>query len=169
MNSDRAQTLIDQAKKHGWCMGAEVGVLYGETTAALLKAIPTLRMYGIDHWTAQPPVTKNEVTGEATYSDQRMLDNAEAFANATATLFGGRMQLIRGRSVKVRLPEPVDFVFIDADHQTASVIADYQHFLPYARHAMLGHDANWPSVQAALKELGVEYVTLPGNVWMVDL
>lgn len=172
MPSERAQTLIGLVKRNPWFVGVEVGVWQGDTSFALLDAQPNLKMFAVDHWTAQPAVIKNKDTGEATYSNQEALDNAKAQVIRRAIAYFGRLQIITANSIDGATQfkyRTVDFVFLDADHKTESVIHDYAAWEPIVREggAILGHDANWGSVRRALDHIGEEYTLHPGNVWMI--
>lgn len=180
MPSDRAQTLIGLVQRNGWMVGVEVGVWEGETMFALLDACPNLRMIGVDHWTAQPFAEKNKDTGDAPYCDQSALDRAREWVEMAAAsklygtkLYGSRVTILNWPSLdaaKIVQSGTVDFVFLDADHRTQAVVDDFNAWRHALRPggAILGHDANWPSVQRALVILGWPYMVLPGNVWVVQ-
>ncbi len=64
----------------------------------------------------------------------------------------------------------VDLVYLDASHDTESVLADMRAWWPYVKgHGVLcGDDATWPSVQAAVKIFAQEHdlkAYLSGNFW----
>lgn len=62
-----------------------------------------------------------------------------------------------------------DIVYIDAEHDYASVLADITAWKPKATHILAGHDYHcFPSVAQAVKAAGLE-VTVEGNVWQCRL
>lgn len=173
MTSARAQTLIDLIQRNFWSVGVEVGVWRGDTAFALLDAFPGLKLIGVDHWQVQPFVKKDKRTGDAPYCDDHLLAAAKALVVSGVTYYSGRLEIITASSLdaaRACAPRSVDFIFLDADHRTQSVIDDYKAWLPALRAggAMLGHDANWHSVQEALKSIGETFELLPGNVWMIN-
>lgn len=56
-------------------------------------------------------------------------DNIKAFGLENV------VELVKGDSkqIDLKLDQPIDFLFIDGDHQTASVLADYWHWSPLVR------------------------------------
>jgi hypothetical protein len=65
------------------------------------------------------------------------------------------------------IKETVDFVFIDGAHSKKSVIKDiteYRKILKDDR-GLTGHDIDYPSIQSALSDLGINYDVGPDNVW----
>ena len=154
----RAQTLVALAQQFRWRRGAEIGVWEGQTLFYLLDHIPGLFMYGIDHYV---PV--------GSYIGKDM-DRAFQMVDMKALHYVGRMRLLRMDSVNASYhvgDGELDFVFIDADHETASVVRDINAWERTVRHggSVTGHDADWPTVQEALAQIGRTVSLLPGNVW----
>jgi predicted O-methyltransferase YrrM len=99
------------------------------------------------------------------------MDAAEAKARRILAAYPDRAQLLKEDTVVASLgipDESLDFVFIDASHDTESVTADIRAWRPRVRTggALTGHDANWPSVQSALDEQVPGWQLLGGNVWI---
>jgi len=62
-----------------------------------------------------------------------------------------------------------DIVYIDAEHDYDSVLADIKAWKPKAKHVLAGHDYHcFPGVSQAVKDAGLE-VTVNGNVWQCHL
>jgi hypothetical protein len=62
-----------------------------------------------------------------------------------------------------------DIVYIDAEHDYDSVLADIKAWKPKAKHVLAGHDYHcFPSVAKAVKDAGLE-VQVQGNVWQCHL
>jgi predicted O-methyltransferase YrrM len=155
----RAQTLTELALKHQWKRGAELGVWQGQTTFYVLSRVPGLFLYAVDHYQAV-----------GSYKDKYM-QGAENLYDAKAAWYPGRVYKLRmdtQRAAECVKDQELDFVFVDADHETDSVVADIRAWEPKVKAggAMCGHDADWPTVRTALEIIGREYQTLPGNVWL---
>lgn len=151
------EVLIAMAAAEGWRRGAEIGLLKGKTFDALLTALPDLQLIGVDRWERQAPST---VEGHETYARFDMA-RAEATCRALAERHGPRARVIKSDSAAAAAlvdDLSLDFVFIDAGHTTAAVIADIRAWTPKVRPggAITGHDWWFPSVRAGLD------VTLPG-------
>jgi hypothetical protein len=166
----RATTLVNFVSRNGWRQGVELGVWRGETLFHLLVCCPYLHMVGVDLWQAQPPAVKNKETGDAPYTDEVALLLAETLVREQAKKFGDRVQIVQmdtAEAASLFRDGSQDFVFIDADHQTNKVLADYNAWLPKVRPggAIFGHDADWPSVRRALLVIKPMVVGLEGNLW----
>lgn len=177
----RAKTLADLVQRNGWTYGAELGVYEGATSDHLLSTCPGLSMLGVDVWEPIPGGPKDKNTGFSPKAAD-VIAAAKVKAYEVQRRHGERFRIIERRTVVAgegqhyngRTPERYyDFVFVDASHVTADVVADVHAWYPLIRRGgmCLGHDANWPAIQAALATLGflprVQY--FPGNVWGVDV
>ena len=136
--------LAHLAQERAWSAGIEIGVLYGQTLAYLLRHTQ-LSLIGIDCWTST-----------ADYPGDRQ-DHFEA-ALMLELVHPQRLRLIRGRSQDVHAAIPdasVDFVFIDADHAYRAVCADIELYRPKLRPGgmLAGHDYGKPGVRRAVVEL----------------
>lgn len=154
----RAQTLHALGLEYRWHIGAEIGVWEGQTLFYLLDHIPHLFMYAVDHYLPVGPYEGKDMNAAYQVVDVKGLH------------YVGRMKLLRMDSVTASYhvkDAELDFAFIDADHSTESVVRDIKAWERKVKPggSMTGHDADWPSVQAALKQVGREHSILPGNVW----
>lgn len=166
----RAQSIAKLALKYDWRVGAELGVYAGHTTRHLLKTVPRLRMIAVDRWESIGASQKDKTTGLAPYSTAKMAAAEREFLKVQQD-YPKRLRVIRRDTIDAALQvqdEELDFVFIDADHSTSAVICDILTWRTRVKPqgAVLGHDADWPSVQAALDRLGLRRDYLPGNVWL---
>lgn len=174
--SARAVTLAKLALTKGWTRGAELGVYEGATTDHLLTVCPTLQMVGVDVWLPIEGGPKDKNTGHSPKAAD-VIAEACAKAYAVRERHGhDRFVILRTRTVaaaELFRPASFDFVFVDASHVTADVVADIQAWRSRVKPGgmMLGHDADWPAIQAALREVGfldrVGYYD--GNVWGLQL
>jgi len=97
----------------------------------------------------------------------------EAYASEVsmrAVRYGSRAVIIRGDTVMAArsiADVSLDFVFVDASHDTESVKADVRSWRPKIRGGglLIGHDINWPSVRRALTQLGMDWAEHQANIW----
>lgn len=113
--------------------GAEIGVCYGEYSEELARGIPGLRLLCVDPW----------AEGKRPRSHPRSA--FAAMEQARARLAPYDCQLIRQWSPAAASLVPdrsLDFVYLDADHQFESVVADIRAWLPKVRQGgvLAGHD-----------------------------
>lgn len=143
--------------------GAEVGVAHGILTEQLLSAFPGLHMTAVDPWA--DPCPYDGRPGEIVYQE---------YLRRTVP-FGNRVRTIRSRSPgAATLVEDgsLDFVFIDADHRLARVIADIRAWRPKLRTGgiLSGHDYGdvYPGVKMAVdREVPGAQVSEETSVWWV--
>jgi predicted O-methyltransferase YrrM len=138
--------------------GAEVGVLYGDTSAYLLKEIPNLTLFSVD-----PYLPYDEPGHDRT---AQTLSSYEQVAREKLRQFGDRSQIMKLYSVEAapKIPDgSLDFVFIDALHTYEAVKEDIAAWFSKIRPGGLltGHDYRWDGVQRAVHEFQ-QAVKLPG-------
>ena len=121
----RDDYAIEVISSHPHKRGAELGVLRGENSVALLKHLPKLEiLYCVDHW--------NNVNGMINY-----LKNIEPYQKRIKTLW------MKTTEAHVFIEDnSLDFIFIDASHMYRSVIADIVCWVPKVKIGGLisGHD-----------------------------
>jgi predicted O-methyltransferase YrrM len=144
---NRREYFLDHlVKTLGWTTGIEVGVRAGRTLFHLLDNNPNLKMYAVDK------------------------DIKQFYNDAIKNKYKSRLIVMDGISWDQAslIPEPVDFVFIDASHSTKSVIKDINAYKPLLKNkkGLTGHDIDFPAVQAALAELQIEVDVGPDNTWL---
>lgn len=139
-------------RERGYRVGVEVGVKAGENFLRLLETCPGLALWGVDIF---EPRHGLEAEGGESYAtcglpeqEQHLRDVLSGRAARRAPLVGTG-HLVKGLSVEVAASfedGSVDFVFIDADHREASVLADIAAWLPKVRAGgvLCGHDAEVP-------------------------
>lgn len=168
----RSEVLIELVRERGWKRGVELGVYRGENLYRLMRACPALLMVGIDLWAPYGSgVRQDKVTGETTYNNTEARE-AYRLAKSVQHEIGDRLTLIQCDTVLAAAnfdAETFDFVFIDADHKTLSVIQDIEAWRPKIKPggALLGHDSNWTSVRQALATcFGDWWAQRDANVWI---
>lgn len=145
----RWQWISELCVKHGWKVGAELGVASGGCTGHLLDRkgeffVPGLRMIAVDVWAPTTPA----------YAGYRHDHNHVKFMERVLAFDDGACTVIRDMTVDaaLKLSEEVDFVFIDADHTYRGVLSDIQAWRPKVRGAVLGHDWVLESVRQAVRD-----------------
>lgn len=159
MKATRMSVIAELIQRNDWVYGVELGVWKGDLFGYLLAAFPRLHLIGVDHWRPVGPYTGKD------------MDAAEAIVRKIVAAHPGRARILKEDTVTAaqRIQDRyLDFVFIDASHDTESVRADINAWRPKVGEggALTGHDANWPTVQAALNELLPGWQLLGGNVWI---
>jgi hypothetical protein len=147
--------------------GAEIGVLYGDTSRHLLAELPNLTLFSIDPYLPydEPNRTSNEMS------------RYEQEARAKLAPFGQRSKMLKTTSVVAAQQIPdglLDFVFIDALHTYEAVKEDMASWYPKVRAGGLfaGHDWSWQGVRQAVTEFSQERslsgfnTPLASDIWM---
>ena len=145
---NRREYYLDHlVKTHNWTVGVEVGVRNGRTLFHLLDSNPDLKMYAVDKDVGQfyDSTIKNKYTNRLIVLDGISWEQAEL------------------------IKEQVDFVFIDAGHSTKSVTKDVNAYRPLLKNnkGLTGHDIDFPAVQTALEQLGINFDVGPDNTWII--
>jgi len=137
MNYNVLRNLILQGNILQLNRGAEIGVLYGDTSFYLLKELPSLTLFSVDPYVAYQDGDRERAQAE--------LNQYEAITRDKLAGFGPRSQMIKKFSVDAARDIPdrsLDFVFIDANHDYDSVQKDIAAWYPKVRpHGLIsGHD-----------------------------
>lgn len=155
-----AEMIREFTAEHGRAPNVlEVGSWAGMSAVAMANAGATVDC--IDTWEG----SKND-SGTSQYDGSRGSPLAVFLKNTQGLPITARV----GRSPEVaKLCGQYDIIYIDAEHDYDSVMADIAAWKPKAKHILAGHDYHsFPSVQKAVKDSGlVPKVT--GNVWRVRL
>lgn len=169
MRLARWQVVAQLVEKHNWTRGAELGVFKGQTFFYLLDQFPRLAMVGVDRWQRTPGPVQDRETGFASYEKEPMEQHAMA-VKSKAALYGKRARIFEmdtALAAALVKDMSLDFVFVDASHDTESVKKDISAWNMKLRPGgyFVGHDFNWPSVQRALKALEIVPTEHPANIW----
>lgn len=121
----------------GFTRGVEVGVERAMYSEVLLRENPLLHLTCVDAWQAY--------RGYRDHVDQRKLDRFYDEAQQRLSSFPGRVTFVRAFSQKAAAAVPdrsLDFVYIDAAHDFASVAADLRAWSPKVKVGgiVAGHD-----------------------------
>lgn len=152
--------VSELAIKRGWKRGAELGVRRGHFSVYLVDHVPGLSMLAVDAWSAEgiSPIY-GRYRHEKNYQHVKML--AE----------GRPIEVRRGFTHEVSLDTPdrsLDFAFIDASHEYASVAQDIDDWSPKVKSMLLGHDWDNPDVKRAVTERYRDVIVGPDQCWAVD-
>ena len=151
----------------------EVGSWVGESAVALLGGAPKdSKIWCVDHWQGCPSDWTSHLA--------QQVDVWDWFVKNTEDLIGESIFPVKGESVQAAKDlgesQELDLIFIDADHEKASVLADIRAWLPHlaSNGVLCGHDycAEFPGVVEALEEflgpLGLTPSRIHGSkVWFV--
>ena len=151
--------LREWIEQHDLKVGAEIGVWKGDTTHYLLKHTDVY-LYAIDLWQTSP--------GYDTPKWDHNLNKKIAYQKINQ--FPNRCKIIEGVSWQVadQIPDgSLDFVFIDGDHSEAGVSKDIQAYTPKVKAGgyIMGHDWDWPSVQAGVRQHRKDTNLLENGIW----
>jgi predicted O-methyltransferase YrrM len=146
----RAEWLVSIIKERGYTRGVELGVKRGDTLKHILAECPSVEMVGVDIWQTTPGY-------EAWDHDEYM-----RCAMAVAEAYPRRLTLVREYTWDAADSfddASFDFIFVDGDHRTESVLRDIEAWRPKIRDGGLlcGHDVGWDSVQKALDQAVPDY------------
>ena len=164
----RGKWLAGLANTHNWTRGAEIGVFRGENFFYLLDHCPQLSMVGVDAWRKRPECT--ECCFGAAFSNVDMKACLQDVRNRSLD-YGDRASIYHMESIEASdyfTHGYFDFVFIDASHDTQSVLADIEAWLPKVRPGgyLAGHDHIHPGVFPAVTQAlpGARHV-ITDNCW----
>lgn len=149
MNYHMLRELIDEFDILQLQHGAEIGVLYADTSTYLLSSFPQLALLSVD-----PYLPYEEIEKERTESS---MSTYEALAHERLAAFGPRASLVKATSLEAVEAVPneyFDFVFIDALHTYEAVRNDIAAWTSKIRPGGLlsGHDISWGGVKQAVEE-----------------
>lgn len=164
LRSDVIATLV---KSRGWTRGVELGTGDGRNAERILVRCPELHLITVDLWAPQPENSGPEDWGAWDH------EGNEIKARSRLRRFGGRATVVKGltKDAAREVPDGIDFVFIDADHSEQGVRSDIRVWRPKVRAGgmVIGHDAGWPGVRAAIDDLCPGYWIGPNGTWGIDV
>lgn len=146
------EEIVARCPKDRPIVGAEVGVWFGLTSAALLRALPNLHLHMVDWWRVlATPEDRNRCSVEACIgqSHEQMLAALVSSMSGTAFAEARRSVSITeavrwtwGRNV-----HSLDFAFLDADHTYDGTLAAIWAYWPLIKPGgfLCGHDYGHPS------------------------
>lgn len=153
----RWDAILDRLPMGVAIVGAEIGVLNGNTAHRILAARPLLTHYMIDPWAV--PLEGSSYAKEADVNAQKpALEHEKAYQKTKKlTAFAGKRAVIMRMTSYQAAPSiedhSLDFVFIDGDHSYEGVRADIKLWLPKVKHGgwIGGHDYDHPRLPGVTK------------------
>lgn len=166
MNYNVLANLLKTLNVVQYGAGAEIGVLYGDTSYFLLKEIPNLTLYSVDPYLPYDEPDRTEAH----------MNRYEQDARNKLSVFGGRSIMMKTTSVEAApaiTDLSLDFVFIDAQHTYEAVKEDIATWYPKVRTGGLitGHDYRWDGVNRAVNEFAQQlqvdghYTPQASDIW----
>jgi predicted O-methyltransferase YrrM len=127
----------------------EVGSWLGLSTRFIAKNVPEgAKVYAVDTWRGSQE-SVHLLDPRLPYLYQLFLSNVK-HAGLTEKIIPIRMDSLEAAKA---LNVQADLIYIDASHDTASVVADIMHWYPHLKEdgVMCGDDWLWDSVRAAVQ------------------
>lgn len=162
-----ALVLLRLGRRQSWRRGAEIGAFSGRNAVRLLEGLASLELlWCVDRWRQ---LRLSEEDGAETYARHDMAE-VERVCRERLAPHGERARIVKATSARAaaRVPDgSLDFVFIDALHTKAAVMADLRAWAPKVRAGgtIAGHDWWFPSVRAALDEAAPGWTRHEESVW----
>lgn len=133
-------------------IGAEIGVFKGETTLHLAECPQIKKIYAIDPWIFNSQYSDNKQLNREFKKDNLLGPSVNA--NNWEELFkiissklsiNPKIQIIKKHSNEAFIPEILDFVFIDGDHEYNVVKQDLEIWSSKIKNGGIisGHDYTW--------------------------
>ena len=107
--------------------GAEIGVLDGDSAAAILAAVRPRRLLLVDPWRAAEEVERSGALYAVGSGRDMDAAHAGVLARFAEEIAGGRVEVLRGTVAQADAAvadAALDFVHVDGDHREAAVTAD---------------------------------------------
>lgn len=149
-------------------LGVELGVAYGWNADQILLRCPTASVIGVDAWINDGSIQDGT------------LKQAKAGMLRLLGPHGDRFRFIQAttRDAVARVPDDLDWAYVDAGHTEPSVSEDLEIWYRKLRPGglFMGHDygnPNWPGVRSAvnhfLRKEGLVLRGVEDLVWWVDV
>ena len=171
MNNWRWHTVENWIRPLDPVRGAEIGVKEGRFISHLLRAFPDLHMYAVDPWEQQP-------AGNEDYAEWNFTTIYQQYRKAVEPMYARvtELQMYSIAAARHVSDESLDFAFIDAQHDKASVTMDIMVWLPKIRAGgrLCGHDyVDKPKFRGVVDAVdgffGDRVRTGPNDCWMVTV
>jgi hypothetical protein len=164
-------------KKNNIKVAIEVGSWLGKSTRHIASLLPENgTLYAVDTWKGsicqQPNNDPFNCAHKVPTLYEQFLSNI-IHAKLTHKIIPLRMTSLQASKELASLTQMVDFVYIDAEHDTESVLQDMQSWYPYVsgkRGILCGDDWTWESVKIAVKRFAqIHHVSIcaEGNFWVI--
>lgn len=133
--------ILNHLRPQGLKVGVEIGVAFGGHSESILEHTTVKKLYGIDSY--QHRIDDYE---DGMNLDQPAFDLLHEQTLKRLSKFRDRFELIRVKSLEAvsLVSEPLDFVYIDAEHSCEGCLKDIITWFPKVRQGGVigGHDYN---------------------------
>jgi hypothetical protein len=149
-------------------VGVEIGVWHADGSIGLLDSMPNLKLYSVDPWLYQPgrgyEAEDRTITAEENQKEQ---DRTYDEVIEKLEKYGDRSVVVRAKSDDAIITEPLDFVWIDGDHNEDTVRRDILNWKDKLkkRSILCGHDWRFEHIQGAVRELLGEPELGDDDIW----
>ena len=146
-NGDKLEKIINEKQPQ---VVIEVGSWLGLSTRFIAGSVPEgAKVYAVDTWGGSPQENVHLQDPRLPYLYQLFLSNVK-HAGFADTIIPIRMDSLEAAKA---LNVQADLIYIDAAHDTASVLADITHWYPHLNPdgVMCGDDWKWDSVRVAVE------------------
>jgi hypothetical protein len=165
----RREVLKNFVQANNWTIGAEIGLLHGDTIFYLLDNCPNLTMYGVDLWEHPEGIGDKHTTGFSDYAEHDFEGYKQRVLEKAVDYHGRAKILVHDSRIACELvPDAfLDFVFIDADHRSSFVAGDIAAwaFKVKPEGWIFGHDTNFDSVHCVIDRMVPGWKPFPNHVW----
>jgi hypothetical protein len=145
----------------------EVGCWLGLSTRHMATLLPSEgKLYAVDHWLGS---SEHQDSSELPTLYDQFLSNV-VYASLTNVIVPIRMSSLEAAALLSIMAIMPDLVYIDASHDTESVLADLNAWFPFVKgHGIIcGDDWHWEDVRAAVEIFALEHqltIDASENFW----
>ncbi len=163
-NGDNLEKIINEKQPQ---VVIEVGSWLGLSTRFIAGNIPEgAKVYAVDTWRGSPQESVHLQDPRLPYLYQLFLSNVKHAGLADKIIPIRMDSLEAAKALKVK----ADLIYIDASHDTASVLADILHWYPHLKPdgVMCGDDWFWDTVRLAVQICARKFdknIYSNGNFW----
>jgi hypothetical protein len=168
--SDIPRPMINYIKSNGKqnLVGAEIGVYKGINALSILQELPIDKLYLID-----PYVLYEDWHKAASYKDMELNNPDTIYNEAILRLsdYSNKITFIKHTSSQSKdlIPDNLDFVYIDGNHESQYVYEDIINYYPKIKEGGIigGHDYHRYKVQIAVHRVFREVYQDLGDWWVI--
>jgi len=145
----------------------EVGCWLGLSTRHIARILPSGgKLYAVDHWQGS---IEHQASPELSTLYEQFLSNV-VHAGLTHVITPMKMSSLEAAEQMKLMGIIPDFIYIDASHDTESVLADLEAWFPFVKgHGIIcGDDWTWDGVSTAVKRFAQEHgltIDASNNFW----
>jgi cephalosporin hydroxylase len=166
------QQMVKAAPETSWFV--EVGSWKGKSAAFMCVEIAnsgkTIRFDCVDTWQGSACHQLGGIFQDEDCVHNRLLQKFQENLISVQHMFTA-VQLPSLQAAKLYKDSSLDFVFIDADHEYESIVADIEAWLPKVKAGgyIAGHDYPYPPVNLAVTQLLPHAQPFTGGCWIYQI